>query len=236
MDIIQVLLVEDEPVLASIIKESLEKRGFQIHLAANGVEGWGMYKALRPDVCVVDVMMPRKNGFSLVREIRMVDESIPVIFLTARTATEDVLKGLELGADDYMKKPFSMEELILRLKALVRRQINTGTGDMRQPDTEISIGSFRFRHRHLDLVAGSAVFRLSQREADLLLMLLQHKNSLLERNLALVKLWGENSPFTARSMDVYITRLRKLFKADPNIEISNTRGFGYSLIEHKQKK
>ena len=116
---IDVLLVEDEPVLAGIVKESLEKRGFILHVARNGVEGWVIFKTVKPDVCVIDVMMPRKDGFTLVSEIRVIDDQVPIIFLSARTQTEDVLRGLEMGADDYMKKPFSMEELILRLKALV---------------------------------------------------------------------------------------------------------------------
>lgn len=230
MEKITVLLVEDEPVLASIIKESLEKRGFILNVASNGVEGWQMFKAMRPDVCVIDVMMPRKDGFSLTADIRSIDEDIPLIFLTARTQTEDVLKGLELGADDYMKKPFSMEELILRLKALVRRRVSKPAEAQEQ---HLSIGQFLFRHQYLELINGSAVSYLSQREADLLLLLAQHKNQLLDRKLALVKLWGEDTPFTARSMDVYITRLRKFFKADPSIEIINTRGYGYSLVEKK---
>jgi len=228
MEKIKVLLVEDEPVLASIVKESLEKRGFAIAIAQNGVEGWSMFKQEKPDVCVIDVMMPRKDGFSLVTDIRMIDEQTPLIFLTARVQTADVLKGLELGADDYLKKPFSMEELILRLKALVkRRTIIPPT----VTDTDLKIGQFIFQHKRHELLLGEITFTLSQREADLLLLLIQHKNHLLDRKLALTKLWGDDTPFTARSMDVYITRLRKLFLKDPTIGIVNSRGQGYSLIE-----
>ena len=232
MENIRVLLVEDEQVLAAIVKESLEKRGFSITIAQNGVEGWSKFRLSTPDICVIDVMMPRKDGFSLVTEIRMIDEQVPIIFLTARTQTEDVLKGLELGADDYMKKPFSMEELILRLKALVRRRSVQDPG-LSVP--ELQIGEFRFRHQRLELIHGSDISSLSQREADLLLMLVQHKDRLLERKITLIKLWGEDTPFTARSMDVYITRLRKFFRADSSIEIVNIRGMGYSLIEIAKK-
>ncbi len=191
MENIRVLLVEDEQILASIIKESLEKRGFILEVAKNGVDGWQLFKTFRPDVCVIDVMMPRKDGFALTAEIRVVDEDIPLIMLTARTQTEDVLKGFELGADDYMKKPFSMEELILRLKALVRRKVSQSVDS---PPKSMQIGQFTFRHQYLELANGSAVSSLSQREADLLFMLVQHKNQLLDRKLALIKLWGEDNP------------------------------------------
>lgn len=232
MENIRVLLVEDEQILAAIIKESLEKRGFILEVAKNGVEGWEMFKTFRPDVCAIDIMMPRKDGFSLIAEIRVVDEDIPLIALTARTQAEDVVKGFELGVDDYMKKPFSMEELILRLKALVRRKVGK-TGEARPAN--IQVGRFTFRHQYLELSNGTQVQTLSQREADLLLLLVQQKNQLLDRKLALIKLWGEDNALTARSMDVYITRLRKFFREDASVEIINTRGHGYSLIEHEKR-
>lgn len=233
MENIRVLLVEDEQILAAIIKESLEKRGFIVAVAKNGVEGWDMFKTFRPDVCAIDIMMPRKDGFSLIAEIRVVDEDIPLIALTARTQAEDVVKGFELGVDDYMKKPFSMEELILRLKALLRRKVGK-TGEALPANMQI--GRFIFRHQYLELSNGTQIHTLSQREADLLLLLVQQKNQLLDRKLALIKLWGEDNALTARSMDVYITRLRKFFREDESIEIINTRGHGYSLIEHKSAK
>ncbi|AYL95457.1 response regulator transcription factor [Mucilaginibacter celer] len=231
MDKIKVLLVEDEPVLASIVRESLETRGFAITVAGNGVEGWSMFNLNKPDVCVVDVMMPRKDGFSLVQDIRRVDELVPVIFLTARTQTEDVLKGFEIGADDYMKKPFSMEELIVRLKALVRRKAARPV--LHNTAEEISIGNSFFNYQKLQFYCHENFCNLSQREADLLLLLIDHKNRLLERKTALMKLWGDDSPFNARSMDVYITRLRKFIKGDSSLEIINIRGHGYKLLESK---
>jgi two-component system response regulator TrcR len=228
---IKVLFVEDEAVLSSIVKEALETRGFEITVAANGVEGWSFFNLNKPDICIIDVMLPRKDGFSLVADIRLVDELVPVIFLTAKTQTADVLKGFELGADDYMKKPFSMEELILRLKALVRRK-NMLPDVLLQASPELSIGKFTFKVQKLELFDGIQTVDLSQREADLLHLLFQHKNRLLDRKTALIKLWGGDTVFTARSMDVYITRLRKFIREDPNLEILNIRGQGYTLVEH----
>lgn len=229
MNKINVLLVEDETVLAAIVKESLEKRDFNIHVAPNGVEGWELFKQINPHICIIDVMLPRKDGFSLVSDIRMVNDLVPIVFLTARTRQEDVLKGLELGADDYIRKPFSMEELILRIKALARR-VNTPTPEWKNSE-DIPLGIFRFHHQRQTLTAPTGTAELSQREADLLLLLIQHKNRLLERKMTLIKLWGEDDLLSARSMDVYITKLRKLLKADPSLGIINVRGKGYSLLE-----
>lgn len=228
----QILLIEDEPVLASIIKESLESRAFEVILAANGMEGWSLFNSLKPSLCIVDVMLPKKDGYTLVKDIRMVDKSVPLIFLTARTQTEDVLKGLELGADDYMKKPFSMEELILRIKALLRRN-NNQENNSEQPVT-YHLGKLQFSYQRLEISGTAGLAVLSQREADLLLLLLQNKNKLLDRRTALLKLWGEDNRFNARSMDVYITRLRKFLKSEPSLAIQSVRGQGYKLAEVEQ--
>jgi two-component system response regulator TrcR len=228
MNKINLLLVEDEPVLASIIKESLESRGFQVRIAVNGVEGWSLFRLEKPDICVIDVMLPKKDGFTLVKDIRMVNLRVPIIFLTARTQTDDVLKGLEIGADDYMKKPFSMEELVLRVKGLLKRN---------EPDQipvqgpEIRLGNLQFNYQRLELISEGKQISLSQREAELLNLLVKHKNSLLDRRTALLQLWGEDSRFNARSMDVYITRLRKFLKNEQDIEIQSVRGQGYKLME-----
>ena len=223
---IAVVLVEDDTTLAGLIKESFEKRGFTIYVAHNGVEGWQLFKSAKPDICLVDIGLPRKDGFSLVEDIRLADDQVPVIFLSGRTDMEDIVKGLQLGADDYVKKPFNIEELILRVTALVRRR------DTRKAPSAIGdhrIGAFLFRHTQLELRYEAETITLSQREADLLLLLLLHKNDLLERKVALIKLWGEDDAFAARSMDVYITRLRKIFKRYPRIMILNKRGRGYTL-------
>jgi DNA-binding response OmpR family regulator len=231
MDKIKVLLVEDESVLAMVIRETLGPMGFDITIAANGVEGWSLYHSVKPEICVVDIMMPRKDGLSLVADIRQVDESIPIIFLTAKTLTADVLKGFETGADDYMKKPFSMEELIFRLKSQLRRRTPGTSQTTPSVPAIVAIGSLQFDHQRLELIQAGNRFNLSQREADLLALLVQHKNNLLERRSALLKIWGDDNVFNARSMDVYITRLRKYLQHDPRVEIVNVRGQGYKLID-----
>jgi len=234
MNKIKVLLVEDENVLASIIKEALETRDFQITIAGNGVEGWTLYHQIKPDLCVIDVMMPRKDGFSLVEDIRKIDGQVPIIFLTAKTQPEDVLKGFEVGADDYMKKPFSMEELVYRLKSLIRRKLPEATKDQRATQKITSIGTYNFTFSRMELTRDHQTAYLSQREAELLDLLLQHKNNLLDRRTALLKIWNDDNIFNARSMDVYITRLRKYFSEDANVEIQNIRGLGYRLTEHER--
>jgi two-component system, OmpR family, response regulator TrcR len=231
MNNIKVLLVEDEAVLASVVKETLDARGFELTIASNGVEGWSLFNTNKPDVCVIDVMMPRKDGFSLVEDIRKVDTMVPIIFLTAKTQTADVIKGFETGADDYMKKPFSMEELILRLKSLNRRRSLPEPLAASSLAATNQIGNFYFDHNRLELTNNGKTLNLSQREADLFKLLIDHKNRLLERKTALLKIWGEDNSFNARSMDVYITRLRKYLANDSTVQILNIRGFGYKLID-----
>jgi two-component system response regulator TrcR len=231
MDNIRVLLVEDESVLAMVIRETLTPLGFDISIAANGVEGWSLFHSARPDICVVDIMMPRKDGLSLVADIRQVDEGIPIIFLTAKTQTADVLNGFETGADDYMKKPFSMEELIYRLRSQLRRRTPALPDPATATPSVIDVGGFQFDHQRLELIHAGKAIGLSQREADLLALLVQNKNNLLERRAALLKIWGDDNVFNARSMDVYITRLRKYLQLDPRVEIVNIRGQGYKLID-----
>jgi two-component system, OmpR family, response regulator TrcR len=231
MDNSRVLLVEDESVLAMVIRETLTPMGFDITIAANGVEGWSLFHSFRPEICVVDIMMPRKDGLSLVADIRQVDTLIPIIFLTARTQTADVLKGFEVGADDYMKKPFSMEELIYRLKSQMRRRAPALSAEGPSAAAPEKLGRFQFDHQRLELSVDGNPISLSQREADLLALLLQHKNRLLERRVALLKIWGDDNVYNARSMDVYITRLRKYLQRDPRAEILNIRGQGYKLID-----
>lgn len=231
MNKIKILLVEDEEVLAMVVKETLEKFDFEISVALNGVEGWSRFNYDKPDICIIDVMLPRKDGLSLVSDIRKIDEQVPIIFLTARVRTEDVLKGLEAGADDYMKKPFSMEELILRIKSLLRRanlHLNIVAIDLPE---EVTVGNYRLNYLRQELIHNQGTINLSQRETELLKLLLDHKNKLLDRHLALIKIWGEDSIFNSRSMDVYISRIRKYLVHDANVQIINVRGQGYKLID-----
>lgn len=232
MENIKILLIEDEVVLAQVVMETLETKNFEVTLAHNGVEGWRCFSLQKPDICVVDIMMPRKDGLSLVEDIRKVDEEIPIILLTAKTQTADVIRGFEAGADDYIKKPFSMEELIIRITNLVKRANKYGpVKTIEALPAEIPLGSYLFNHNKLQLLYKNQTFQLSQREADLLQMLVNHKNQLLERKTVLLKLWGDDDLFNARSMDVFITRLRKYLINDENIKIINVRGYGYKLIE-----
>ena len=175
--------------------------------------------------------MPRKDGFSLVADIRKVDTLVPIIFLTAKTQTADVIRGFDVGADDYMKKPFSIEELIARLKSLYRRRVAVPPGNELSPLKRRPIGAFEFDYDTLSLISGGMTTALSQREAELMKMLIDNKNNLLDRKTALLKIWGDDSPFNARSMDVYITRLRKYFANDNSVQILNIRGYGYKLVD-----
>ncbi len=228
MDKIKLLLVEDETTLGQIVKESLEVRDFEVIYCENGVTGWNAYKTARPDVCVLDIMMPERDGFALARDIRAEDPHIPLIFLTARSQTADVVKGFEIGANDYVKKPFSMEELIVRIKALLRRQ--TSTNPQETAPTSFEIGHYTFEPQKQMLSFQGEGKKLTHRESELLRLLCQHQNQVLERKYVLDLLWGDDSFFNGRSMDVFITKLRKYLKHDPQIEILNVRGIGYKLV------
>ena len=225
------LLVEDETALAQLIQEVLNSRGFKVTCATNGIEGWSLYKSIRPDIAIVDIMLPGKDGLSLVKDIRNSGDELPILFLTARTALADVIQGLEAGADDYVKKPFSIEELMLRTKNLVKRTNKTLQGDVIFDIPTVKIGRYLYNHKRLELSIEDEVIRLSQREGDLLLMLLQHRSEVLDRAKALNKIWGDDTFFNGRSMDVYITRLRKYLKKDQHLQIVNVRGRGYRLLD-----
>jgi len=224
IDKIRILLAEDEPSLGQIIKESLETRNFEVLLCVNGEEALETYKNKHPLLLVLDVMMPKKDGFTLAKEIRKENPDIPIIFLTAKSQTEDVVKGFNLGGNDYLKKPFSMEELIVRMNSLLNR---TKKNDNSTP---ISIGKFTFNLKKQTLEIEGTTENLTHREANLLYYLIKNKNQVLERSFILKKLWGDDDFFNARSMDVFITKLRKKLKLDPSIQIINVRGFGYKLI------
>ncbi len=220
----KVLLAEDEVALGTIVKESLETRGFDVLYAKDGEEAKNLYLNAKPELLVLDVMMPKKDGFTLVQEVRKVDDRIPIIFLTAKSRTEDVVEGFGYGANDYLKKPFSMEELIVRIQALLDRK----TG--KDPSEDVQIGQYQFNFSKQTLSFQGTDIMLTHRESQLLNELYKHKNELTDRTLILNTLWGNDDFFNARSMDVFITKLRKKLAADDAIQIVNVRGYGYKLI------
>ncbi|MEM8847641.1 MAG: response regulator transcription factor [Bacteroidota bacterium] len=220
---IKILLAEDEPSLGQIVKESLETRNFEVILCEDGANAYESYLETKPELLVLDVMMPKKDGFTLVEEIRQKDADIPIIFLTAKSQTKDVVHGFQMGGNDYLKKPFSMEELIVRIHALLNRS-------RKQQKEHIKIGKFKFDYTKQLLIFDEDMQSLTHREAELLHHLIQKQNDVLDRSEILKKLWGDDDFFNARSMDVFITKLRKKLKKDENIQIINIRGLGYKLI------
>lgn len=222
---IKLLLAEDEAALGQIIKESLETRDFEVLLCENGDKAFEAYKKHQPDVLVLDVMMPKKDGFTLAKEIRATDDSIPIIFLTAKSQTADVVEGFSIGGNDYLKKPFSMEELIVRVHNLLDRKKNQHKVAL------VILGDYTFDFPKQQLVYKTEVaVQLTHREAHLLFHLIKNKNQVLDRSVILNNLWGTDDFFAARSMDVFITKLRKKLQKDANIQILNVRGYGYKLV------
>ena len=221
---IKILLAEDELALGQIIKESLETRNFEVLFCIDGEKAYNTYLKEKPELLVLDVMMPKKDGFTLAQEIRVLDKYIPIIFLTSKSQTKDVVEGFEHGGNDYLKKPFSMEELIVRINALVDRN------NMKKAKTKINIGKYIFDYTKQRLSINSEEQQLTHREAQLLFHLSETRNDILDRSLILKKIWGDDDFFNARSMDVFITKLRKKLKKDENIQIVNVRGYGYKLI------
>lgn len=220
-----ILLAEDEPALGMIIKESLETRNFKVLLCENGEKAFEVYKTQQPELLVLDVMMPKKDGFTLAKDIRAIDDTVPIIFLTAKSQTRDVVEGFTIGGNDYLKKPFSMEELIARINNLLHRSQIQKTSEI------IQLGEYTFDFPKQTLQFKDELrIQLTHREAHLLFHLIKNKNQVLDRSLILNKLWGNDDFFNARSMDVFITKLRKKLSEDESIQILNVRGFGYKLI------
>jgi len=225
MSRIKILLVEDDKNLGMILKAFLDAKGHTATLCANGEEAMTAIRTSSFDLCVTDVMMPIMDGFTFAKELKAVQPNMPLVFLSARKEQEDVLEGFRLGADDYVTKPFSMDELLMRIQAIYRRCSSISA----QPST-FKLGSFTFDSpRHL-LVKGSQMLKLTSKEADLLLLLCENMGSTLERSNALKAIWNEETYLNARSMDVYITKLRKYFKEDPDVEIQNVHGVGFKLV------
>ena len=227
-ELIHVLLVEDEQTLAMIIKDTLEGQGFRIRLAKDGEEGLQCFFHEKPDVLVADVMMPRMDGFEMVRRIRRSDAVTPVLFLTARSAVNDVVEGFELGANDYLKKPFGMQELIVRIKALAGRVLSPTQPPRAQALFEI--GDYVFTPRTQQLLHQGTTAELSHRESEILRHLCEHRDQVVEMRDILLELWGDDSFFNQRSLHVFITKLRHKLNRDKRVRIVNVRGIGYKLI------
>ena len=227
---LKILFCEDDENLGALLKEYLQAKNFDVDLFLDGEAGSKAFTKGKYDLCILDAMMPRKDGYTLAQEIRIVNTAIPIIFLTAKTLKEDVLQGFKIGADDYITKPFSMEELLLRLEAILRRV----RGKKLKEVTFYKIGNFAFDTQKQNLSINGKTTKLTTKESELLSLLCSHANEILERNYALKTIWVDDNYFNARSMDVYITKLRKLLKDDPSIEIINIHGKGYKLITPSQ--
>jgi len=223
---IKIMLAEDDHNLGTILKAYLEAKGYPTKLYINGKEAYEAYTKEKFDFCVLDVMMPVKDGFTLAKEIRKTDKKIPILFLTAKSMQEDRIEGLQLGADDYLTKPFSMEELLLRIKAILRRSNKPTDVDQ----SIFKLGTYVFDYTHQTLTNGNDIQKLTSKEAELLKLLCENMNAILDRSIALNRIWNDDSYFNARSMDVYIAKLRKYLKDDPTIELLNVHGIGFKLL------
>ena len=234
----RILLVEDDQNFGDVLKSYLEMHDYDVVLAKDGQEGFNRFRSGEFDLCVFDVMMPRKDGFTLAKEIREKDKEVPIIFLTAKTMKQDVLEGFKIGADDYISKPFNSEELLLRIQAILKR--SQKKKDPNEDIKEFTIGNFHFNYPLRILTFNNengenGKDKLSPKEAHLLRMFCLYKNDILPRSEALTKIWGEDNYFTARSMDVFVTKLRKYLKRDENIEIVNIHGNGFQLLVKEEE-
>lgn len=225
----RILYVEDEPFLGKIVKESLESRDFIVRMVDDGAAVSDAAAEFNPDLCILDVMLPHKDGYELGTMLRQRYPHLPIIFVTAKAQTEDVLKGFHSGGNDYLRKPFSMEELIARVHNLLQL-----AGQQQSPpsadDSPLQLGRFEYDPRKYELRLGDHVQKLSYREAELLKILVQHRNFTVERKYILQKIWGDDSFFNSRNLDVYIARLREYFKGDPDIQIITLKGVGYQFV------
>jgi DNA-binding response OmpR family regulator len=224
----KILLIEDDPNLGFILHENLELQGFEVKLCADGEQGLAAYHRGQFDLCLIDVMLPKKDGFALAREIRKTNQAVPIIFLTAKSLKEDRIEGFKIGGDDYVTKPFSMEELVLRLQAVLKRTKPAAPAS--KGKHVFPIGRYTFDSEQQNLQIGHKLQKLTSKESELLKLLCLHVNEVLERELALKLVWGEDSYFNGRSMDVFISKLRKYLQEDKRIEIMNVHGRGFKLV------
>lgn len=227
MNKVSILLAEDDTNLGQLLKSYLSAKEYDTTLATDGAEAMKIFKKEKFSLCLLDVMMPEMDGFTLAREIRTIDPHIPIIFLTAKNLKEDVIEGFKTGADDYLTKPFSMEELVYRIEAILRRSTKRASD---VPADKYTIGKFNFDVTKQLLTWQDQSRKLTTKESELLELLCRHRNEVLERNLALKSIWIDDNYFNARSMDVYITKLRKYLSKDGNVEILNIHGKGYKLL------
>ncbi len=218
----KILYVEDEPFLGKIVKESLESRDFNVVMVADGNLVQQMFEEHKPDLCVLDIMLPNKDGYAIATSIRAINPEIPIIFVTAKTQTEDLIKGFEVGGNDYLRKPFSMEELIVRIKNLLRLTVKSNS-----LKETVTIDKFEFLPNRYELKHEEVTRKLSHREAILIQILSENKNNTVQRKEILMRIWGDDSFFNSRNLDVYITKLRDYFKEDKSIEIITIKGIGY---------
>ena len=223
---LHILLCEDEESLGMLVREYLQAKGYDAELYLDGEAGYKAFVKGEYDMCLLDVMMPKMDGFTLARELRMINSEVPIMFLTAKNLKDDILEGFKLGADDYLTKPFSMDELVYRMEAILRRV----KARNKQMAVRYQLGRFVFDTQRQLLTIGDKSTKLTTKESELLTMLCTHMNDVLERDLALKSIWIDDHYFNARSMDVYITKLRKHLKDDPNVEINNVHGKGYRLV------
>lgn len=223
-----ILLVEDDQNLGFVIQDALKRKGYTVHLCRDGKEGLHKFNEQAYDLCVLDVMLPSKDGFSLAEDIRTVNAMVPIVFLTAKSQTEDRIAGFKAGGDDYITKPFSHEELILRIEAILRR--THGKADDPRDRDRFEIGTYTFDHRNLILSHPTEERKLTKKEAEVLRLLCMHQDQVLARELVLNMVWGDDTYFLGRSLDVFISRLRKYLRADTNVQIVNVHGVGFKLV------
>lgn len=225
MDAIKILFAEDDVNLGKVLTTYLTSKGFEVTHATNGEIAYEQFCTSTFDICIIDVMMPLMDGFTLTQEIRKLDRKVPIIFLTAKNLQEDMIKGLSIGGDDYITKPFAIDVLLARIQALLRRTAN------QEDDVDVvELGSILFDRKRQILTIQGEEKKITTREAQLLGMLVDKKNDVLERGYALKKIWGDDSFYNARNMDVYITKLRRYFKSDPKIQIINVHGVGFKFV------
>ncbi len=222
-----ILLVEDDQNLGFVVQDTLKRKGYTVHLCRDGKEGLKRFNEHTYDLCVLDVMLPHKDGFSLAEDIRHTNSQVPIVFLTAKSQTEDRIAGFKAGGDDYLTKPFSHEELILRIEAILRR--TQGKGDDSRDRERFEVGAYTFDHLNLVLSHPTEERKLTKKEAEVLRLLCMHQDQVLPRELVLNMVWGDDTYFLGRSLDVFISRLRKYLKLDPNVRIANVHGVGFKL-------